>query len=64
MEDEYPEVVNFKKMGEGLQKILGEDTEASAHVDKQVADFMSCWIDLANDIQAKIRKVCEQIISY
>lgn len=57
MEDEYPEVVNLKKMGEGLKKILGDESEASAHVDEQIKDFMECWKNLANDIQEKIRKL-------
>ena len=63
MEDEYPEVVNLKKMGEGLTKILGDESEASARVDEQIKDFMECWTNLANDIQEKIRKVCLESVS-
>ena len=63
MEDEYPEVVNLKKMGEGLTKILGDESEASARVDEQIKDFMECWTNLANDIQEKIRKVCLKSVS-
>ena len=59
MEDEYPEVVNLKKMGEGLVKILGDESEASAHVNEQVKDFMECWNNLGNDVREKIRKVCQ-----
>lgn len=57
MEDKYPEVVNLKKMGEGLKKILGDESEASALVDEQIKDFMECWKNLADDIQEKIRKL-------
>ena len=57
MEDKYPEVVNFKKMGESLKKILGDQCEANDRVDEQVKDFMGCWWTLADDIQEKIRKV-------
>jgi archaellum component FlaC len=64
MEDKYPEVVNFKKMGEGLKKILGDECEASERVDEQVTDFMGCWSTLADDIQGKIRKVSVQILLY
>ena len=61
MEDEYPEVVNLKNMGEGLKKILGDESKASARVDEQVNDFVGCWKNLAYDIQEKIRKVCAEI---
>ena len=61
MEDEYPEVVNLKNMGDGLKKILGDESKASARVDEQVNDFVDCWTNLAYDIQEKIRKVCAEI---
>ena len=64
MEDEYPEVVNLKKMGEGLVKILGDESEASAHVNEQVKDFMECWNNLGNDIREKIRKVCQYCVFF
>ena len=61
MEDEYPEVVNLKNISEGLKKILGDESKASARVDEQVNDFVDCWTNLAYDIQEKIRKVCAGI---
>lgn len=60
MEDEHPDVVSLKKMGEDLKRIMGEESGARAHVDEQVTDFMKCWNNLANDIREKIRKVCER----
>lgn len=59
MDDEYPEVVKLKKMGEDLVKILGDESGASAGVNEQVKDFMDCWNNLGDDIREKIRKVCQ-----
>lgn len=60
MEDEFPEVVNLKKIGDSLKNILGEESKASALIDEQIKDFMECWNNLGKDIKEKIRKVCMQ----
>ncbi|XP_028414728.1 nuclear anchorage protein 1-like isoform X2 [Dendronephthya gigantea] len=57
MEDEHPEVVNLKKIAEGLKNILGEQSDANALVDEQIKDFIDCWNNLGKDIDDKIRKL-------
>ena len=57
MDDTYTEVVKLKKTSDELTRILGEDSEATGQIERQISEFKDCWKNLAHDIQERIRKV-------
>ena len=59
MEDKQPDVTKLKKDSEALKNILGDDSEASGVIERQVTEFNAFWNDLADGIQSRIQKVTQ-----
>lgn len=57
MADTYPDVMKLKKESYALIRIMGDDCEARGEIEGQISEFNTCWINLGDEIQERVRKV-------